>query len=125
MIGLLGAIVTQAIVDAYKGNKRQREEALKFFRSEEYHKTIVSGFRNFRVKFEDFFQGCDGSFATIAAIVERGGAERLYRACRAVPIVEEGIQKKSLFYLKGHKLAPAPTHGVKGMLGKPIQIAAI
>lgn len=124
MIGLLGAIMTQAIVDAYKGNKKQREEALLFFRSKEYLETVVGGFRDFRVKFSEFFEGCDGSFVTVADIIQQGGAERLYRACRAVPLVEGGIQKKHLFILKDKKLAPAPAHGVKGMAtSKPLQIA--
>ncbi len=123
MIGLVGAVMTQAIVDAYKGSKKQREEALLFFRSEEYLETVVEGFRDFRVKFSEFFQGCDGSFATVADIIQQGGAERLYRSCRAIPIVEGGIQKKHLFVLKNKKLAPVPSHGVKGMLTKPIQIA--
>ncbi len=125
IIGLLGSIIVQMLIDVYKGSKLQKERAMAFFRSEEYKDVIVEDFRTFNVKFATMFPGCDGSFHAIADILERdGGPELLYKACRAVPLVEGGVQGKALYVRKGNKLVPLPAFGAKGLTGrKVIQLA--
>ncbi len=124
LVALCGAILAQIIVDVYKGSKKQREEALKFLKSEEYREVIVQNFRNYKVRFSQFFKEVDGSFDNIVAILDKeGGTEQLYKSCSAIPLIEGGIQDKSLYVLTKGKLKPAPVHGVKGMAGRPLQLA--
>jgi hypothetical protein len=124
LVGLCGAILAQIIVDVYKGSKKQREDALKFLKSKEYKEVIIENFRNYKVRFSQFFKEVDGSFDSIVAILDKvGGAEQLYKSCSAIPLIEGGIQDKSLYVLKKGKLKPAPAHGVKGMAGRPLQLA--
>jgi hypothetical protein len=124
LVGLCGAILAQIIVDVYKGSKKQREDALTFLRSEEYREVVVQNFRKYKVRFSQFFKEVEGSFDNIAAILDKkGGAEQLYKACSAIPLIEGGIQQKALYVLKKGKLKPVPTHGVKGMAGRPLQLA--
>jgi len=124
LVGLCGAILAQIIVDVYKGSKKQREDALRFLKSEEYREVVVQNFRNYNVRFSQFFKEVDGSFDNIVAILDKeGGAEQLYKSCSAIPLIEGGIQDKSLYVLTKGKLKPAPAHGVKGMAGRPLQLA--
>ena len=124
LVGLCGAILAQIIMDVYKGSKKQREAALRFLKSEEYRDVIVENFRSYKVRFSQFFKDVDGSFDDIFAILDReGGAEQLYKSCSAIPLIEEGIEQKSFYVLKKGKLKPAPAHGVKGIAGRPLQLA--
>lgn len=124
LVGLCGAILAQIIVDVYKGSKRQREDGLRFLNSEEYREVVVENFRNYKVRFSQFFKDVDGSFDNILAILDReGGAEQLYKSCSAIPLIEGGIQQKALYILKKGKLKPAPAHSAKGLAGRPLQLA--
>lgn len=125
ILGLYGAIMGQMIIDSYKGNRRQRESSVDFFKSKDFRDVVVEAFRSFNVKFSTVFSMA-GEFGKVGDILESpGGSELLYHSCSLIPLVEAGISTAALFVRKGKKkFAPVPKRGVKAIRGG-FQIAVI